>query len=78
MDSTQQRLAIEATFARRQLAVPKTTPLGLTDVFALDAAKQTQWVAFQRKNQLEALDLAVVVALLRQEFHRLGITPSGA
>jgi len=44
--------AIEATFARRQTTLPTETPLALTQVFASDTAKQTQWNAFLRKNAL--------------------------
>lgn len=51
--------------------MPTTTPSGLTGAFAFDAAKQTQWAAFLKKNRLGVLDLAVVVALLREEFQRL-------
>jgi hypothetical protein len=63
--------AIHATFARRQLAMPSTLPSGLSDAFVQDAAKQKQWTAFLKKNRLEALDLAEVVALLRGEFQKL-------
>jgi hypothetical protein len=38
---------------------------GLTDGFAQDAQKQTQWQAFLGKNRLEALRLEDVVASLR-------------
>lgn len=44
--------AIEATFARRQTSLPTEAPLALTSAFANDAAKQTQWKAFLRKNAL--------------------------
>ena len=44
--------AIEATFARRQTPLPTEAPLALTQVFANDVAKQTQWKAFLRKNAL--------------------------
>ncbi len=44
--------AIEATFTRRQTLLPTEVPLALTQVFANDAAKQTQWKAFLRKNAL--------------------------
>lgn len=44
--------AVEATFARRKTPLPTNVPLALTQVFANDAAKQTQWKAFLRKNVL--------------------------
>ncbi|TAJ77474.1 MAG: nucleotidyl transferase AbiEii/AbiGii toxin family protein [Gallionellaceae bacterium] len=49
--------AIEATFTRRQTPLPNEAPLALTQVFANDAAKQTQWKAFLRKNALPVDDL---------------------
>ncbi len=54
--------AIAATLARRGTAIPDGLPLGLTDEFASDSAKLTQWNAFLRKNRLEASRLADVVA----------------
>lgn len=57
--------AISATFARRDTALPPGWPVGLTDAFAADVAKQRQWQAFLRKNRLEAPDLAEVVKALR-------------
>ncbi len=64
--------AVEATFHRRQLAVPHTVPSGLSDAFAQDAAKQRQWAAFLSKNRLDPLDLARVVELLRSELLKPG------
>jgi predicted nucleotidyltransferase component of viral defense system len=49
--------AIEATFARRKTQLPTEAPLALTQAFANDAAKQTQWKAFLRKNALLVDDL---------------------
>jgi hypothetical protein len=40
-------------------------PFGLTDEFAQDTQKQMQWQAFLGKNRLEALELKVLVAALR-------------
>jgi hypothetical protein len=65
------RRAVEATFNRRKLALPRTLPVGLSDAFAQDATKNQQWAAFLRKNRLEPLDLTDVVALLRREFEKL-------
>lgn len=74
LELTELRRAVEATFARRQLAVSDTTPSGLSDAFAQDAVKRAQWAAFLKKNRLEALDLVEVVALLRDEFQKLRAT----
>src|SRR5215210_5290390 len=41
--------AIRATFARRLTALPHGLPVALTDAFANDASKRTQWTAFVRK-----------------------------
>ncbi len=59
--------AIEATFARRNTPVPRDVPTGLTDEFAADATKQTQWRAFLRRSGLDRgdLELAAVVGGLR-------------
>jgi hypothetical protein len=59
------RRAIQATFDRRKTKLASDAPLGLTDAFAQDAQKQTQWQAFLGKNRLEALRLEDVVASLR-------------
>jgi len=71
LKSTELRRAIDATFARRQLQVPDTTPSGLSDAFARDAVKTAQWIAFLKKNRLQALNLVDVVTLLRDEFQKL-------
>lgn len=57
--------AFAATFARRKTALPPAWPIGLTDAFATDVAKQRQWQAFLRKNRLEAPALTEVVRDLR-------------
>jgi predicted nucleotidyltransferase component of viral defense system len=49
--------AIKATFDRRKTPLPTEAPLALTSSFANDAAKQTQWKAFLRKNALSADNL---------------------
>jgi hypothetical protein len=41
--------AIRATFTRRGTEFPAETPLGLSDEFALDPTKVTQWKAFRSK-----------------------------
>ena len=72
LETAELRRAVEATFDRWRLAMPSTLPSGLSDAFVQDVAKQRQWAAFLKKNRLEALDLAEVVALLRGEFQKLG------
>ena len=58
--------AVAATFRRRGTPVPTEMPLGLSDEFAEDSAKQKQWIAFLRKNRLEAPPLLDVVAEIRK------------
>ena len=65
--------AIEATFERRKMPLPTALPVGLSDAFALDAIKQTQWNAFLKKNRLEAVALADVVDALRGKFIVAGV-----
>lgn len=65
LDATILRRAITATFGRRGTALPTVTPVGLSDEFAADAAKQTQWRAFIARNQLNAPTLQEVVEHLR-------------
>mgnify|MGYP006139449711 CR=1 FL=1 len=73
LDPAELRRAMAATFERRQLALPAGLPAGLSDGFSSDVAKQAQWAAFLKKNRLEALELAPVVARLREEFQQCGI-----
>lgn len=58
--------AIAATFQRRGTAVPVDVPLGLSDEFARDAAKQAQWKAFLGKNRLDAPTLDAVIEVVRR------------
>ena len=76
LDPLELRRAIKATFARRKMALPScgsSLPSGLSDLFAQNALKQTQWKAFLRKNGLGALALGDVVARLRNEFEMIGV-----
>jgi len=57
--------AIAATFARRATTVPSGVPIGLSDEFAADPGKQSQWNGFLRKSRLVAPSLAEVVAEVR-------------
>lgn len=43
--------AIMATFQRRGTSLPRTLPIALTEVFASDKMKCTQWSAFLRKSR---------------------------
>ncbi len=56
--------AIAATFRRRGTPLPDGLPVGLTQDFASDAAKRTQWRAFVEKSRLTAPPLEVVVDLI--------------
>lgn len=58
--------AVTATFTRRGTPIPTALPVGLSDAFAADAVKQTQWRAFLRKAGGEPdLELGAVVTALR-------------
>jgi predicted nucleotidyltransferase component of viral defense system len=46
--------AVGATFKRRVTEVPAEPPLALTEEFATDTTKNTQWRAFLRKGSLDA------------------------
>ena len=64
--------ALRATFDQRKLQLPDALPLALTDEFALDTYKQTQWRAFLRRAGIKkvatevGVDLPNAVARLRQ------------
>lgn len=66
LDVGQLAEAIAATFARRQTPLPEGLPLGLSDEFAQDAMKRTQWKAFLNKNRLDAPALEVVITEVRR------------
>lgn len=64
--------AIAATFERRRTVLPTRLPLALTDEFADDKGKQTQWNAFVRKNKLDnAPSLAATINSLQAFFRAL-------
>lgn len=54
--------AIAATFTRRGTPAPAGLPVGLSEAFAGDDGKRTQWRAFLDKNRLEAPTLDEVIA----------------
>jgi hypothetical protein len=62
------RDAIVATFRRRGTALPTELPVALSDSFAKDGAKRTQWKAFVNRNGLEGRlgDLGQVVGELAE------------
>lgn len=66
LDDAQLKRAIEATFVRRQTAMPSTQPIGLSDAFTADPTKRVQWHAFLQKNKLAMLDLGEVVRFVRE------------
>jgi predicted nucleotidyltransferase component of viral defense system len=58
--------AIRATFERRKTALPTTTPIALTEAFADDPTKKTQWSGFVRKAGVDdAGSLASTIAAVR-------------
>ncbi|HNQ03868.1 MAG TPA: nucleotidyl transferase AbiEii/AbiGii toxin family protein [Thiobacillaceae bacterium] len=58
--------AVAATFDRRRTAIPNDVPIGLSDEFITDAQKEKQWQAFLRKNAIDSMSLATVIADLRK------------
>jgi hypothetical protein len=58
--------ALRATFGRRNTTFPATTPIALTQEFAINPAKQRQWEAFLNKATLPAADLTEIVALIER------------
>lgn len=58
--------AIQATFARRQTAMPAAPPTALTGEFATNGDKIKQWQAFLNRSQLDVGDVTfgVVIAAL--------------
>lgn len=58
--------AVAATFERRQTPIPDGIPIGLSDEFINDGQKGKQWQAFLRKNSIDAMLLAAVIADLRE------------
>lgn len=64
LDGATLATAIDATFARRQTALPAERPLALTRQFSDDPAKLRQWRAFLGKNRITATGLAETIALL--------------
>jgi predicted nucleotidyltransferase component of viral defense system len=59
--------AIQATFQRRRSEVTRTVPTALTEEFAEDPAKSTQWNAFLLRNRLDVggMDLVQIIQGIR-------------
>lgn len=66
-DGTTLSKAIAATFRRRKTVLPDDIPLGLSDEFASDTSRRTQWTAFLRRTPLRMAekDLSNVTAKIR-------------
>lgn len=62
------RRAIGATFIRRGTALPTAIPIGLSDEFAADRIKQSQWQGFASKGRIEVPPLKKVISHLRAYF----------
>ena len=73
LDDAELVRAVQARFTRRRTALPEGVPAGLSDAFASDAGKLSQWRAFVSKNKLSATALGDLVQALRAEFQRLKI-----
>ncbi|WP_260291218.1 nucleotidyl transferase AbiEii/AbiGii toxin family protein [Sedimenticola hydrogenitrophicus] len=59
--------AIAATFERRKTGIRNAPLFVLSETFATDTDKQTQWQAFEKKNEMEpAVEFKVVIADLIQ------------
>ena len=65
LDAEQLLRAIRRTFERRKSEVPTATPVGLSEAFAADRAKEAQWTAFLKKNRLDGVELRDVLAQIR-------------
>lgn len=65
MDPAHLASAVRATFERRGTPPLEGPPFGLSDAFAKDVQKQTQWQAFLKRNRLQAPDLEIAVAEIR-------------
>ena len=64
-DGDTMRLAVAATFIRRDIEIPAERPLALTSEFAEDAQKKVQWAAFVRRaRRPELADLSAIIATL--------------
>ncbi len=51
--------AVQATFNRRQTAIPNSIPIALSEEFSTDEHKARQWKAFLARSQLEGPDIGL-------------------
>lgn len=65
--------AIKATFTRRGIAIPKDTPIAITEEFFSDTDKNTQWQAFLRNSRLDEKDLTLSQVI--DEIHKFLMSP---
>jgi Nucleotidyl transferase AbiEii toxin, Type IV TA system len=72
LDDAELQQAVEATFARRQTAMPSAMPIGPSNAFADDTTKQTQWRAFLNKNKRQPMDLRDVIGAIRARATQFG------
>lgn len=56
--------AIQATFERRDTAIPKEVPIGLSNEFVGDAQKAQQWGAYVASVDIDGLSLDSVVKMI--------------
>lgn len=68
VDISQLKNAIIRTFERRETEIPQIPPIGLSGEFANDSGKMAQWMAFIRKNRLDAGEQSFesIVASIRE------------
>ena len=66
LDHDELRQALTATLADRKTALPNRLPLGLSDKFAMEAKKISQWNSFIKCNRLEAKTLTETIESIRQ------------
>ena len=57
--------AVAATFTRRGTALSGVLPIGLSDEFAGDASRSAMWLSFMKKNEIDVIPLATIVAAIR-------------
>lgn len=60
--------AVNATFNKRETAMPTVIPVGLSDQFAQERTRLALWDAFISRNKLNAESLADTVIYLRERF----------
>lgn len=70
LDDEELQQAVEATFTRRQTAMPGILPSGLSDACANDTTQQTQWRGLLNKNGMEPMDLRDVIGAIRARRRR--------